>query len=62
MNDGREAIQAALAFRPDVILLDIGLPGIDGVFYCERLREGPSHTRDLPVIVISGSDEAGRRA
>jgi ribonuclease P protein subunit RPR2 len=48
--------------RPDAIILDIGLPGIDGVFYCERLREGPSHTRDLPVIVISGSDEAGRRA
>jgi response regulator RpfG family c-di-GMP phosphodiesterase len=47
--------------QPDAIVLDIGLPGIDGLFYCERLREGPN-TGALPVIVISGSDEAGRRA
>lgn len=47
--------------RPDAVILDIGLPGIDGLFYCERLREGP-HTQDLPIIVVSGSDEAGRRA
>ena len=46
---------------PDVIVLDIGLPGIDGVFYCERLRESPRHAR-LPIIAISGSEEAGRRA
>ncbi len=46
---------------PDAILLDIGLPGIDGLFYCERLRES-SRTRTVPIIVISGSAEAGTRA
>jgi response regulator RpfG family c-di-GMP phosphodiesterase len=46
---------------PDVIVLDIGLPGIDGVFYCERLRES-LRTRRLPIVAISGSEEAGRRA
>ena len=46
---------------PDVIVLDVGLPGIDGVFYCERLRES-LRTRRLPIIAISGSEEAGRRA
>jgi CheY-like chemotaxis protein len=46
---------------PDVIVLDIGLPGIDGVFYTERLRES-LRTRRLPIIAISGSEEAGRRA
>jgi response regulator RpfG family c-di-GMP phosphodiesterase len=46
---------------PDVMVLDIGLPGIDGVFYCERLRES-LRTRRLPIIAISGSEEAGRRA
>jgi response regulator RpfG family c-di-GMP phosphodiesterase len=46
---------------PNVIVLDIGLPGIDGVFYCERLRES-LRTRRLPIIAISGSEEAGRRA
>ena len=44
-----------------MIVLDIGLPGIDGVFYCERLRES-LRTRRLPIIAISGSEEAGRRA
>ncbi len=46
---------------PDAIVLDVGLPGVDGVFYCERLRETPP-TRRLPIVVISGSDEAGARA
>ena len=46
---------------PDVIVLDIGLPGIDGVFYTERLRDS-LRTRRLPIIAISVSEEAGRRA
>src|SRR5580765_2012825 len=46
---------------PDVIVLDIGLPGIDGVFDTERWRES-LRTRRLPIIAISGSEEAGRRA
>ncbi|HEY0415428.1 MAG TPA: HD domain-containing phosphohydrolase [Gaiellaceae bacterium] len=46
---------------PDAIVLDVGLPGIDGVFYTERLRES-LRTRRLPIIAISGSEEAGRRA
>ena len=43
---------------PDAIVLDIGLPGVDGVFYCERLRESP-RTKRLPIIAISGSEDAG---
>jgi cyclic di-GMP phosphodiesterase len=46
---------------PDAMVLDIGLPGVDGVFYCERLRETP-RTRRLPIVAISGSEEAGVRA
>jgi ribonuclease P protein subunit RPR2 len=46
---------------PDAIVLDIGLPGIDGLFYCERLRDSP-RTVAVPIIVISGSEEAGTRA
>jgi len=56
-----EAERAIARSRPDAIVLDIGLPGIDGLFYCERLREMPQ-ARTIPVIVISGSEEAGRRA
>jgi response regulator RpfG family c-di-GMP phosphodiesterase len=54
-----EAVLADVA--PDAIVLDVGLPGIDGVFYCERLRES-RRTRTIPIIAISGSDVAGSRA
>ena len=47
--------------RPDAIVLDIGLPGVDGAFYCERLRESPQ-TKTIPIVAISGSQEAGVRA
>ena len=56
-----EAERVLVESRPDAILLDIGLPGIDGIFYLERLRETP-HTRTIPIVAISGSEEAGRSA
>src|SRR4051795_3039955 len=56
-----EAERVLVESRPDAILLDIGLPGIDGIFYLERLRETPQ-TRKIPIVAISGSDEAGRTA
>ena len=46
---------------PDAVILDIGLPGIDGLFYCQRLRENPQ-TRNVPIIAISGSANAGASA
>jgi response regulator RpfG family c-di-GMP phosphodiesterase len=56
-----EAERSLVESRPDAILLDIGLPGIDGIFYLERLRETPQ-TSKLPIVAISGSEEAGRSA
>ena len=56
-----EAERTLVGMRPDAILLDIGLPGIDGIFYLERLRETPQTSR-IPIVAISGSDEAGRAA
>jgi cyclic di-GMP phosphodiesterase len=56
-----EAERVLSAARPDAILLDIGLPGIDGIFYLERLRETPQ-TSKIPIVAISGSEEAGRAA
>jgi putative two-component system response regulator len=56
-----EAERVLAATRPDAIVLDVGLPGIDGLFYCERLRETP-RAQTIPIVVISGSDEAGQRA
>jgi len=53
-----EAEKIIAAELPDAIVLDVGLPGVDGLFYCERLRESP-RTHAVPIVVISGSREAG---
>ena len=51
--DGPEAIDAAREFRPEVLLLDIGLPTLDGYEVCRRIREEP-WGRDALVIALSG--------
>ncbi|HKY75760.1 MAG TPA: response regulator, partial [Acidimicrobiia bacterium] len=38
-GDGETAIALARAFQPDVIVLDVGLPGLDGIETCQRLRQ-----------------------
>jgi diguanylate cyclase (GGDEF)-like protein len=40
--------------RPDVIVLDVAMPVVDGLFYCRTLKTHPE-TREIPVIVLSGS-------
>ena len=58
-RDGEEAIQALLgpdAIRPQVILLDLKLPKVDGLEVLRRIRENES-TRMLPVVVLTSSDE-----
>jgi two-component system, OmpR family, response regulator len=52
--DGAVALAAASTFRPDLALVDNGLPGIDGPEVVRRLR----HTGNLPVIFVSGADSA----
>jgi putative two-component system response regulator len=61
LKSGEEAVAELRRHPVRLVVLDIGLPGIDGVFYCERLRES-LRTRRLPILAISGSEEAGRRA
>jgi two-component system CheB/CheR fusion protein len=52
-NDGREALDMARREVPDVILLDIGLPGLDGYQLARRLR-GMPETRAARLIAVSG--------
>jgi response regulator RpfG family c-di-GMP phosphodiesterase len=56
-----EADKILLERTPDAIVLDVGLPGIDGLFYCSRLRENPE-TNCIPIVAISGSKHAGAAA
>ena len=46
-----EAEKAIIEQVPDAVVLDVGLPGIDGLFYTQRLRESP-RTRHLPIVKI----------
>ena len=61
--DGAEALRLALSERPDLILLDIDLPDIDGISVCERLKADPA-TCHVPVIIVTSlrDDEARMRA
>jgi DNA-binding response OmpR family regulator len=52
--DGRMALRQALADLPDVMVLDLGLPGLDGLALCRRLRaEAPRH---VPVLMLTARD------
>jgi DNA-binding response OmpR family regulator len=55
---GARGIEAARAKTPDVILLDLNLPGsFDGFDVCERLRAEPE-TKSVPILIISAMDDA----
>jgi CheY-like chemotaxis protein len=54
--DGAEGVRRAQERRPDVILLGVCLPVLDGISAAERLRADP-RTRNVPIIFLSGVDE-----
>jgi CheY-like chemotaxis protein len=47
------ALERAAAFRPDVVLLDIGLPGMDGYEVAQKMRELPG-LRDIRLVAVTG--------
>ena len=55
--DGPQALTAARSTPPDLILLDIMMPGMSGYEVCERLK-AEEHTREIPVIFVSALDVA----
>jgi CheY-like chemotaxis protein len=58
-HSAEEALSLARRHRPDVLLLDVKLPDVDGIRLLEILKHDPV-TRHAPVIVLSGSDERYR--
>ena len=51
--DGPSGLAAALETAPDIVLLDVGLPGMDGLEICRRLRADP-RTVTMPVVLLTG--------
>ena len=58
---GAQGFDLAVEQLPDAIVMDVGLPDIDGLEICERLHANPS-TAQIPILVLTGSDEAYARA
>ena len=59
-NDGLAALQAALEYRPHVVLLDIGLPGMDGFSVARQLREQPT-LANIVLVAMTGYGEVVAR-
>ena len=58
--DGREAIETALAARPDLILMDLHMPRLDGLAATARLR-AHSELEAVPIIAVTAFDTYGIR-
>jgi len=56
-GDGAEAVALAQAERPDLILMDVVMPKVDGFEACRRLRADPA-TKGIPVIMVTTRGEA----
>src|SRR3989475_7467793 len=54
--DGQAGLRAVTEARPDLLILDLTLPGLDGFEICRRIRQQPETAR-LPILVLSGRTE-----
>ena len=60
-SDGPSGLEAASSEPPDLILLDIMMPGMDGYEVCRRLKAGPV-TRSIPVVILTSLSERADKA
>ena len=59
-NDGYDALEKAQALTPDVILLDVMMPGIDGYEVCRHLRNNP-RLNEVPIVMLTALDDRDSR-
>lgn len=57
---GEDALEQVAAFRPDLVLLDLYLPGINGIEVAQRIRERAEHAF-LPIVFLSGETDLDKR-
>lgn len=53
-SSGLEALELLATEHPDLVVLDIMMPGVDGYEVCSRIRQGQQH-RDLPIVMLSAN-------
>lgn len=56
VTSGEKALDAVRAKAPDLMVLDLMLPGMDGLEVCRRLKSEPS-TKDIPIVILSAKGE-----
>ncbi len=56
LSDGEEVLRLLADNKPDLILLDLRMPGLDGYSLCKSIRGNPD-THDIPIIILSGVSE-----
>jgi len=57
--DGKDAVLKTIAEKPDLILLDVRMPKLNGFTVCKAIRAG-TDTRNIPIIIITGLTATGR--
>lgn len=58
--DGPQGLDTAQRLNPDLIILDLMLPGMDGLEVCRRLRKNPT-TQDIPILMLTAKDDVRDR-
>ena len=53
---GQELLDLLDTLRPDLILLDIDMPGISGIETCKRIKTDP-HTQEIPILFVTASND-----
>ena len=61
-NDGPEGVRVSIEYQPDIVLLDIGLPGLNGYEVAKRIRRQPS-LKNVTMVALTGyGQESDRQA
>ncbi len=58
--DGAEGLEAVRAVKPDVAVVDVMMPGMDGYEVCQRLKNDPE-TKDIPVVFLTARKELNEK-
>ncbi|MBN1875943.1 MAG: response regulator [Anaerolineae bacterium] len=60
VEEGRVGVELAQQWRPDIVVVDLNMPNMDGFEVCRYLRESP-HTSHIPIVVLTAHDSVPNR-